>query len=73
MRGRVGWMAMDQTRSGWGGREEIFWSFIVAVWRGLFGGAPIRNDDIGVRCLGCRNDRPVFQPPDTTGAPIIMP
>lgn len=40
---------------------------------GLFGGAPIRNDDIGARCLGCRNDRPVFQPPDTTGAPIIMP
>lgn len=38
MRGRVGWMAMDQVRSGWGGKEVIFWSFIAADMEGLFGG-----------------------------------
>lgn len=55
MRGRVGWMATDQTRSGWGGREVIFWSFIIAIWRGVFGGAETRNDDNTARSLGCRN------------------
>lgn len=46
MRGRVGCTAMDQVRSGWGGREVILCSFIVAGGRaggrgggGVFGGA----------------------------------
>lgn len=55
MRGRVGWIATDQARSGWGGREVTFWSFIIAIWRGMFGGAETRNDDNTARSLGCRN------------------